>query len=543
MKRKMRALFVFSVVGLLLVVLFGAASGAEPSGEGIVIEGESQRPLSTGNPDLHPEIQSIDFEYRYDYEYREYEAIVTVGIVLYGKRGRLVPGTAVFRSYYDHTDWDVERLKNGRWDREQWRAFKKYTQRVLSCQDGHEQAHVYDDSLTHNPNSPLSIYDYATELWGIRQAWQCDGNSQTPPPPIDVEPTVCVPEAAPTIDEIADVTTAHFDLYVYPDIGDGVAQAYDFDGNGWVLAEQDGRFEHKTCAEQLDIFSTYTLEILNSPDCEADPIYTDEEYNGELDLAGYVAFVEQVCEEAEVIPDPECDEDAAPTVEGVNRDSYSFFYVDLTLANDRYLELGFEQDGGDEWYLAEQYGQNPSECSDQLETFSNYTLAILNSEDCQTEPIYTAAEQEEIAWYVALVEQYCEEWLEQGGYGIVIEGATELASLETTPIEFDPIDISQGHQCKEQIADVMLFLKLSLLRGTVWNAAFYNLQPPYDYSAAQVGLLGIEMGLTPAKLTPIRNYLLLWNGTGEVDNLLLWLVYGDLRPFVRSLANDLGQAC
>ena len=89
----------------------------------------------------------------------------------------------------------------------------------------------------------------------------------------------------------------------------------------------------------------------------------------------------------------------------------------------------------------------------------------------------------------------------------------------------------------------MLFLKLSLLRGTVWNAAFENLQPPYDYSAAQVGLLGIEMGLTPQKLTPIRSYLLLWNGTGNVDNRLLWLVYRDLRPFVRSLANDLGQAC
>ena len=550
MKRNVRALFVSSVVGLLLVVMFGAASAAEPSGEGIVIEGESQRPFANNdNPDLHPESQSVDFEYRYDYEYREYEAIVTVEVALSGRWGRLVSGTAVFRSYYDHTDWDVEQTRRGRWSREQWRAFKKYTERVLSCQDGHEQAHVYDDSLTHNPNSPLSIYDYATELWGIRQAWQCDGNSQTPPPPIGVEPTVCVPEAAPYVDEIADVTTEHFDLYVYPDIGDGVAQAYDFDGNGWQLTRQDGRFEHGTCAEQLEIFSTYTLEILNSPDCEADPIYSDEEYSGELDLAGYVAFVEQICEDAEVIPHPECDEGAAPTVEGVNRDSVSFFYVDLTLANDRYVELGFEQDGGEVWYLAEQYGQSPSECAAQLETFSDYTLAILNSEECQTELIYTAAEQEEITWYVALVEQYCEEWLEQGGQGIVIDTPTavgttpQLASLEATPIEFDPIKIGRGHDCKEQIADVMLFLKLSLLRGTVWNAAFYNLQPPYDYSAAQVGLLGIDMGLTPAKLTPIRNYLLLWNGTGNVDNRLLGLVYGDLRPFVRSLANDLGQAC
>ena len=100
MKRNVRALFVSSVVGLLLVVMFGAASAAEPSGEGIVIEGESQRPFANNdNPDLHPEIQSVDFEYRYDYEYREYEAIVTVEVALSGRWGRLVSGTAVFRDW------------------------------------------------------------------------------------------------------------------------------------------------------------------------------------------------------------------------------------------------------------------------------------------------------------------------------------------------------------------------------------------------------------------------------------------------------------
>ena len=62
MKRKMRALFGFSVVGLLLVVMFGAASAAEPSGEGIVITGDGQRPFTSGNLDLHPEIRSVDFE-------------------------------------------------------------------------------------------------------------------------------------------------------------------------------------------------------------------------------------------------------------------------------------------------------------------------------------------------------------------------------------------------------------------------------------------------------------------------------------------------
>lgn len=97
--------------------------------------------------------------------------------------------------------------------------------------------------------------------------------------------------------------------------------------------------------------------------------------------------------------------------------------------------------------------------------------------------------------------------------------------------------------CEDEIASVMVFLRLSLIQGTVWNAAQHNLQPPYDYSAAQLGLEMLSAGYPVSKLGVVDAYLDEWNRWGNLDNRELGKITAVLRPYVRTLANDLDQAC
>ena len=116
-----------------------------------------------------------------------------------------------------------------------------------------------------------------------------------------------------------------------------------------------------------------------------------------------------------------------------------------------------------------------------------------------------------------------------------------LALLAAAPISAATPHL--GHACEDEIASTKVFLRLTLLQGTVWNAAFHNLQPPYDYSAGQLGLemLGIDYPIS--KLDTIDAYLDTWNIYGNVDNWQLQKVTAKLRPYLRTLAMDLGQAC
>ena len=116
-----------------------------------------------------------------------------------------------------------------------------------------------------------------------------------------------------------------------------------------------------------------------------------------------------------------------------------------------------------------------------------------------------------------------------------------LALLIVTPVSANTIPL--GHDCKDEIASTMVFLRLTLAQGTVWNVAQHNLQPPYDYSAGQLGLEMLNMGYPISKLGSIDTYLDHWNIYGTVDNWQLQEVAVKLRPYLRSLAQDLGQAC
>lgn len=104
-----------------------------------------------------------------------------------------------------------------------------------------------------------------------------------------------------------------------------------------------------------------------------------------------------------------CNATAAPDVSSLVPEGSYFFYVDVELLNGNVLTLGFEYDG-DIWDFSEQYG-SADDCSGQLNTFINYTLAILTSPSCAADQVYTPAEEALIEWYVFEVENFCQ------GYG------------------------------------------------------------------------------------------------------------------------------
>lgn len=149
----------------------------------------------------HPRIHSVTFAYPYNWEWHDYEAVVTLGLELTGGT-RQTAVSVTMRSFYNHTQWKtaVSPAKLTRRQQSQLNTFLQYSAAILGCQDGTTAAHVYDDPTRHDPSSPITIYSYAHKLWGYRQTWQCDGNSQTPPPPLpQPADSVCSPttQAAP----------------------------------------------------------------------------------------------------------------------------------------------------------------------------------------------------------------------------------------------------------------------------------------------------------------------------------------------------------
>lgn len=282
------------------------------------------QPVEAKAPPLHPQIYQVAFEYTYNWEWHDYEAVVTLGLALTdGKRQTAV--TATLSSFYNHSEWKtaVSPAKLTRRQQTQLSSFLQYSTAILGCQDSTPAAHAYDDPTRHDPNSPLTIYDYAYKLWGYRQMWRCDGSSQTPPPPL---------------------------------------------------------------------------------------------------------------------PQP-AGSDCYPT------------------------SLDTPQAGSSCWV-----------------------------------------------------------WLQQGrGNGRLAE-----ATIPT---------------CDERIGQIALFWRLTLLQGTVWNIAFASLEPPYDYSAGQLGLHLLAMGYPLTKLDQLTDYLTLWDRTRNLDNVKLQRVVADLRPLLRLVAAELAGAC
>jgi hypothetical protein len=190
-------------------------------------------------------------------------------------------------------------------------------------------------------------------------------------------------------------------FYVDVELTNGVVMDFGFehDGGGWQLVEVIGA--PGICQGQFDTFTDYTLSILTSPSCVADPVYTPEE---EAVIAWYVFEVENFCQDNQP---PSCDPSVAPTILSMTPDSSSFFYVNVELTNGVVMDFGFEHDGGG-WQLVEVIG-NPDICQGQFDTFTNYTLSILTSPSCVADPVYTPAEEAVIAWYVFEVENFCQD--------------------------------------------------------------------------------------------------------------------------------------
>ena len=145
-------------------------------------------PLAPRPGNRHPQIHAVAAAWDFDWERREPIVFVTADITVDGAAARL-RGTVEFSSIYPFLvdDWQIVRsFPPGRLDERQLARFEQYTRAVLGCGWDLPAAHVYDDPATHNPNSPLSIAAYATELWDIIY---CPGSGQNPPPPLGLTAT------------------------------------------------------------------------------------------------------------------------------------------------------------------------------------------------------------------------------------------------------------------------------------------------------------------------------------------------------------------
>lgn len=142
------------------------------------------RALAALLPSLHPhpQILAVDHWWDFDWDLHAYVLNVEVGVELDGG-SKEVAGTISFRGVYPYgqADWDIERsFDTVDLDDSRLVTLERYSLAVLGCQWHLPAAHVYDDPATHNPLSPISIYQYAEALWWI--VW-CPQYGQVPPPP------------------------------------------------------------------------------------------------------------------------------------------------------------------------------------------------------------------------------------------------------------------------------------------------------------------------------------------------------------------------
>lgn len=455
--------------------------------------------------------------------------------------GEPVAATVTFYSDNNGRSWRTKVIKNGRWDRAQWRTFRNYSRRVLACQDDHSNAHAYDDSTTHNPTSPIDIYSYAAELASLRTALSADCNAT--PPPIPPSPPKLVTMPLIHHAELREL----YDPYDHYDYWHVVVETTNSDGLTQLLTFQNERltpdnwgYWPKATDAETAVFVDYTLAALSCDDANAQAYDEPATWQAASNwsIFDYAAFLTDVRQRRDWCADdapplhlaPTCNPAVAPHVDDLEPDSSSFFYTYIELSNDSYHQLGFEHDG-DRWEFVEQYTHsgNVGDCQAQLDRFTSYTMAILTSPDCTAEPVYEPEIEEGLEWYKTAVSAFCQ------------QNAGQAAAV--SELDFEEKWGSLGHNCEDEIASTMLFLRLTLLQGTVWNAAFHNLQPPYDYSAGQLGLEMLATGYPTSKLGVVDAYLDYWNAYGNVDNWILLGVTVELRPYLRTLAEDLGQAC
>lgn len=143
------------------------------------------RALDTPSPPFqpHPRIVAVDHWWDFDWSLREYVLNVEVGVEL-DQDSQEIAGTISLRGIYpyDWADWDIKRsFESAGMEDSRLVTLERYSIAVLGCQWQSPAAHVYDDTATHNPLSPISIYEYAEALWWMVR---CPQYGRTPPPPI-----------------------------------------------------------------------------------------------------------------------------------------------------------------------------------------------------------------------------------------------------------------------------------------------------------------------------------------------------------------------
>jgi hypothetical protein len=131
----------------------------------------------------HPQILAVDHWWDFDWSLREYALNVAVAVEL-DEGSHEVAGTIIMRGVYPYAenDWDIRRsFETAGLNDSQLVTLERYSVAILGCQWHLPAAHVYDDPDTHNPLSPISIYQYAEALWWMVR---CPQYGQMPPPPM-----------------------------------------------------------------------------------------------------------------------------------------------------------------------------------------------------------------------------------------------------------------------------------------------------------------------------------------------------------------------
>lgn len=169
--------------------------------------------------------------------------------------------------------------------------------------------------------------------------------------------------------------------------------------------------------EQVTDFGYYSREILNCRDTTSTAHTYDDTstWNDEGDLsieefAGTIGMIRSTFGCADTQPPPlgvcdAADDASAPDVGSVIPDTVTYFDVEVELAKGQEISVGFEYDG-DRW---EGYVSSGSadDCGGQVDTFVDYTVEILESEDCTATSPYTSAEDTALADYIEEVEDIC----------------------------------------------------------------------------------------------------------------------------------------
>lgn len=256
----------------------------------------SPRAVSAAAGD-HPQIHYYYHYWEYDWDLDEYVYVLVFETTIDGIDE--VPVDVRFEAFDPSTMplvASAQVLGPGVVDAGQLQDFQDYVIAVVGCNDASADAHVYNAPNTWNPLSDDSISSVASNLGQLR--FQYFGCNDYQAPPVDTSGGpgggggTCEADQAPVAADIDPDSDSFFYVEIELGLGELLTAGFEYDGDQWDLSELYG--DAGSCEGQLDTFTDYTLDILTSPSCTADPVYTPAE---QLALQSYVFAVEDFCQE------------------------------------------------------------------------------------------------------------------------------------------------------------------------------------------------------------------------------------------------------